>query len=135
MRTYTEHCQHHWAKGIKGASDTQNKSPGTQGYLGPGLLGIGAGWRWGRGGAAPIVETENGLLMPSFRAPSLFYDNVPSGSQSLGDFGVIRVLRVWPLRFHGGETAGTTETRSPSERSQDVGPLFLLPGVGGQRRF
>src|SRR6185437_5596098 len=34
----------------KGASETQNKSPGTQGYLGPGLRGIGAGWRWGHSG-------------------------------------------------------------------------------------
>jgi hypothetical protein len=41
--------------------ETQNKSPGTQVAGEPGLRGIGAGQRRGRlGGAAPIIETENG---------------------------------------------------------------------------
>jgi hypothetical protein len=48
--------------------ETQNKSPGTQVAGEPGLRGIGAGQRRGRlGGAAPIIETENGVLMPWFR--------------------------------------------------------------------
>jgi hypothetical protein len=55
----------------KGASETQNKSPGTQGIW----AGATRYRRWLAlgpfGGATPIIETKNEALMPGSAAPSL----------------------------------------------------------------
>jgi len=78
--------------GGKGASETQNKSPGTQAYR----AGATQYRRWLAlgpfGGATPIIETKNEALMRS-AAPSLCYYDVASGLQSPEDFGAIGVSR------------------------------------------
>ena len=83
--------------GGKGASETQNKSPGTQAYR----AGATQYRRWLAlgpfGGATPIIETKNEALMPWFRRTFSLLVRCGFRVTVSGGLWRYRSLAGWPL--------------------------------------